>query len=225
MATSASIQAPVLPFAQALQDKKAVSESIAAEHSLLEIDRELDCLFDHIQDELEETGEVSPESKQRFDQFCDAFGEKVDRIGRFIRIMEARTAYCKSESARLATRAKVAENKVEQTKALILYYLQSRAITKMEGKQFTLRCQKNSQDSVRIGDPTLLPFRFKRVEARFDAETWERILAALPETLKPVFAAGLHDTSPVNEAIKQAVARNETVEGATVSRGHHIRVV
>lgn len=29
----------------------------------------------------------------------------------------------------------------------------------------------------------------------------------------------------MNEAIKQAVAQRETVEGATVSRGHHVRVV
>jgi hypothetical protein len=221
MVTSSFIQAPVLPFSQ---EKKRAGESITAEHSLLDIDRELDCLFDRIQDELEETGEISPESKQLFDQFCEAFGEKVDRIGRFIRIMEARAAYCKTEAARLAARAKAAENKVEQTKALVLYYLQTREMTKMEGKQFTLRCQKNSQDSVRISDPELIPIRLKRVEARFDGGTWERILVALPEELKPVLTAGIHDTSLVNDAIKQAIAQNEPVEGATVSRGYHIHV-
>jgi hypothetical protein len=222
MAMSSSIQAPVLPFSQ---EKKAAAESIAADHSLLEIDRELDCLFDRIQDELEETGEVSSESKQLFDQFCDAFGEKVDRIGRFIRIMEARTAYCRNEAARLMTRGKVAENKVEQTKALVLYYLQSRNSTKMEGKQFTLRCQKNSQDSVRVSDPELIPIRLKRVEARFDGDTWLRIINALPEDLRPIVAAGVQGMSPMNDAIKQAVAQKEPIEGVTVIRGHHIRVV
>jgi len=224
MATSAFIQAPVLPFAPS-QEKKAVSESIAVDHSLLEIDRELDLLFDEMQEELEESGLARPESIERFQAFCDAYGEKVDRIGRFIRVMEARTAYCKAEAARLTARGKSAENKVEQTKALVLYYLQSREITKMEGKQFTLRCQKNSQDSVRISDPALIPLRLKRVEARFDGETWERIVAAVPDELRSVLAAGIHDLSPMNEAIKQAVAQRETVEGATVSRGHHVRVV
>ena len=223
MATSAFIQAPVLPFAQP-QEKKP-SESIASDHSLLEIDRELDMLFDQMQDELEENGVASPESIALFHAFCDAYGEKVDRIGRFIRVMEARNAYCKTEAARLTARGKSAENKVEQTKALVLYYLQSREMTKMEGKQFTLRCQKNSQDSVRISDPALIPLRLKRVEARFDGETWERIVAAVPDELRSVLAAGIHDLSPMNEAIKQAVARRETVEGATVSRGHHVRVV
>jgi hypothetical protein len=222
MATSSSIQAPVLPFSQ---EKKTTAELIADDHSLLEIDCELDCLFDRIQDELEETGEISPENKQLFDQFCEAFGEKVDRIGRFIRIMEARTAYCKTEAARLTARAKAAENKVEQTKALVLYYLQTREMTKMEGKQFTLRCQKNSQDSVRISDPELIPIHLQRVEARFDGDTWLRIINALPEDLRPIVAAGIQGMSPMNDAIKQAVAQKEPIEGVTVIRGHHIRVV
>ena len=66
MATSAFIQAPVLPLAQTQQRTKAAPESIAVDHSLLGIDRERDCLFDRIQDELEETNEVRPERKQRF---------------------------------------------------------------------------------------------------------------------------------------------------------------
>ncbi|MEO6966692.1 MAG: siphovirus Gp157 family protein [Acidobacteriaceae bacterium] len=224
MATSTSIQAPVLPFAQQQPDKKTAPESIAADHSLLEIDRELDLLFDHMQDELEEAGEISTESKQVFDQFCDAFGEKVDRIGHFIRVMEARTAYCKTEAARLTARGKTAENKVDQTKALVLYYLETRNMTKMEGKQFTLRCQKNSQDSVRISNPDLLPVRLKRIEARFDGETWLRLLAAVPKDLQPILNAAIQSMTPMNEAIKQAVAQKEAVEGATVIRGHHIRV-
>jgi Siphovirus Gp157 len=223
MATSASLQKPVLPFAQT-QEKKTPSESIASDHSLLEIDRELDILFDTMQDELEETGEASQDSIERFHMFCDAYGEKVDRIGRFIRVMEARTAYCKAEAARLVARGKSAENKVEQTKLLILYYLQSREMTKMEGKQFTLRCQKNSQDSVRISDPALVPLRLRRIEARFDGGTWERILGALPNDLKSVLAAGVQDIIPMNDAIKQAFAKEGAVDGATVIRGHHVRI-
>ncbi len=86
MAASAFIQAPVLPFASS-QETKAVPESIAADHSILEIDRELDLLFDKMQEELEESGVASSESIERFHAFCDAYGKKVDRIGRFIRVM------------------------------------------------------------------------------------------------------------------------------------------
>ena len=223
MSASPLTQAPVLPFSSA-QEKKSVAEIIASDHSLLEIDRELDILFDQMQDELEENGVASSDSVARFHAFCEAHGEKVDRIGRFIRVMEARTTYCKAEAARLTARGKSAENKADQTKALVLYYLQSREMSKMEGKQFTLRCQKNSQDSVRVSDLSLLPLSLKRVEARFDGVTWERILGELPPDLKNVLTAGIQDLAPMNDAIKQAIARNEVVEGAVVNRGYHIRV-
>jgi hypothetical protein len=94
----------------------------------------------------------------------------------------------------------------------------------MEGKQFTLRCQKNSQDSVRISDPALIPLRLKRVEARFDGELWERIIAAVPVETRALLVAGIQETTPVNDAIKQAIARKEDVAGATVIRGYHVRV-
>ena len=223
MATAVALSAPVLPFAAPQEELKPVPV-VTAEHSLLEIDRELDVLFDHIQDELEEAGEPSQESKARFEQLCDVFGDKADRIGRFIRVMEARAAYCKGESSRLAARGRVAENKVDQTKALILYFLQSRDVTKMEGKQFTLRRQKNSQDSVRIIDPSLIPLRLKRVEARFDGALWEQIIAAVPNETRALLVAGVQDTSPVADANKQAIARKEEVAGASVTRGYHVRV-
>ena len=223
MATAVALSAPVLPFAGPQEELKPVAVP-TQDQSLLEIDREMDSLFDRIQDELEENGEPSQESKERFQQLCDVFGDKVDRIGRFIRVMEARAAYCKAEASRLTTRGRVADTKVEQTKAFILYFLQTREVTKMEGKQFTLRCQKNSQDSVRISDPTLIPLHLKRVEARFDGALWAQIIAAVPNETRALLVAGVQDTSPVADAIKQAIARREEVAGASVTRGYHVRV-
>ena len=60
MSASPLTQAPVLPFSPA-QERKAAPETIASDHSLLEIDRELDALFDQMQDELEE--KASPARK------------------------------------------------------------------------------------------------------------------------------------------------------------------
>jgi hypothetical protein len=134
------------------------------------------------------------------------------------------TAYCKSEAARLVARGKSSESKVEQTKLLVLYYLQSREMSKMEGKQFTLRCQKNSQDSVRIYDPALIPLRLQRIEARFDGPAWERIAEALPAEFVRVLDAAIQSVSPANEAIKQAIGQGEHLEGVTVVRGYHVRV-
>jgi hypothetical protein len=130
METALITQNPVLPFAEPTHP---APDEIASDNSLLDIDREIDVMLDLMQDELEETGEISEESQNRFQRFCEAFGQKVDRIGRFIRVMEAREAYCKSEVARLAARGKTAENKAAQTKALVLYFLETRGLTKMEG--------------------------------------------------------------------------------------------
>src|ERR1700752_5103938 len=85
--------------------------SLAQECSLFEIDRELDTLLDEIEEEVESSGEASAERVERFQRFCEAHSEKADRIGRFLRMMEARVQYCRSEAARLQERARSSERK------------------------------------------------------------------------------------------------------------------
>ena len=131
--------------------------SIAEASSLFEIDVELDRLLEEIEGQVKTEGQAAEDLVARFQQFCEAHGEKVDRIGRFVRIMEAREQYCRSEAARLTDRARAAAGKVERTKNMVLYYLLSRDLKKIEGYQFTLRAQKNSQDSVRITDEAAVP--------------------------------------------------------------------
>jgi hypothetical protein len=131
--------------------------SIAETSSLFEIDVEFDGLLEEIEGQVESEGQAAEDLVARFQQFCEAHGEKVDRIGRFVRIMEAREQYCRSEAARLTDRARAAAGKVERTKNMVLYYLLSRNLKKIEGYQFTLRAQKNSQDSVRITDEAAVP--------------------------------------------------------------------
>ena len=86
--------------------------SIANSTSLFEIDTELDGLLEEIQQAIESEGEASEELMARFQQFCEAYGEKVDRIGRFVRLMEAREQFCRAETARLGERVRSAANKV-----------------------------------------------------------------------------------------------------------------
>ena len=199
--------------------------SIAEANSLFEIDMELDALLEEIEVQIEAEGEASGELTERFQEFCEARGEKVDRIGRFVRMMEAREQFCRSEAARLGDRARAAANKIERTKNMALYYLLSRDLKKIEGQQFTLRAQKNSQDSVRITDETALPIRYRRVEARIPGVVWEMIRLHLPEELAGLLETSIEGIRPDNDAIKTAVARNEAVPGAEVRRGLHLRVV
>ena len=80
--------------------------------TLCEIDRELDSLLDQIEEEAEKTGSASPELLERFQQFCEAESEKVDRIGRFLTLMDNRMKYCRQQADRLQARARSADAKI-----------------------------------------------------------------------------------------------------------------
>jgi hypothetical protein len=198
--------------------------SIAEANSLFEIDMELDTLLEEIELQIEGDGQPSDDLVARFQEFCEARGEKVDRIGRFVRMMEAREQYCRGEAARLSDRARAAANKIERTKNMALYYLLSQDLKKIEGQQFTLRAQKNSQDSVKITDQDAVPKCYCRIEARIPGIVWETVLALLPEELARKLKSTVQEIRPDHDAIKTAVAQNEHVPGADVRRGMHLRL-
>jgi hypothetical protein len=197
--------------------------AIATSNSLFEIDAELDGLVEQIQEEIEGNGEASEELMARFQQFCQAHGEKVDRIGRFLRMMEAREHFCRAEAVRLGDRARAAAGKVERTKSMVMFHLLSRDLKRLEGAEFTLRIQKNSQDSVRVTDDTAVPLAYCKVDVRVDGVLWETIIANLPGGLAQELEKCIKDRTPDNEAIK-AAARCEPVPGAEVRRESHLRV-
>jgi Siphovirus Gp157 len=198
--------------------------TIAEANSLFEIDTELDLLVEAMEVEAETAGQPSEELVVRFQQFCAAHGDKVDRIGRFVRMMEAREQFCRSEATRLGERARAAAGRVERTKNMVLYYLLSRNLQKIEGQQFTLRAQKNSQDSVKITDQAALPKCYCRIEARIPGVIWETVLSLLPDELCKTLESSIQETRPDNDAIKAAVSQDEVVPGAEVRRGTHLRV-
>ena len=198
--------------------------SIAEASSLFEIDMELDGLLEEIEGQVESEGQASEDLVARFQQFCEAHGEKVDRIGRFVRMMEAREQYCRSESARLTDRARAAAGKVERTKNMVLYYLLSRDLKKIEGYQFTLRAQKNSQDSVRITDEAAVPKSYCRIDARIDGVIWETVLSLLPDELAKTLESPFKRHGRTTTRSKRPVGKNELVPGAEVRRSLHLRV-
>ena len=198
--------------------------SIAEANSLFEIDMELDALLEEIELQIEAEGEPSEELTARFQEFCEARGEKVDRIGRFVRMMEAREQFCRSEAARLSDRARAAANRVERTKNMALYYLLSRDLKKIEGQQFTLRAQRNSQDSVKITDEAALPLCYCRVEARIDGTIWQTVLSLLPDQLAVALMSSVQEKRPNAEAIKMAALQDGKVPGTEIRRGSHLRV-
>jgi hypothetical protein len=198
--------------------------TIVETNSLFEIDAELDGLLDEIEEQTAQGGEPAGEIVARFQQFCSAHGEKVDRIGRFLRRMEAREQFCRSEAARLSDRARAAAGKVERTKNMFLYYLMSRDLKAIEGREFTLRAQKNSQDSVRITDEAALPVVFRKIDARIGGVLWETVLANLPDELGRMLESSVGESRPDTDTIKAAIQREEQVPGAELRRGWHLRI-
>ena len=198
--------------------------TIAATNSLFEIDVELDSLLDEIEDQTAQGGEPSGELVARFQQFCSAHDEKVDRIGRFLRRMEAREQFCRGEAARLSDRARAAAGKVERTRNMVLYYLMSRDLKAIEGREFTLCAQKNSQDSVRITDDEALPLAYRKIDARVGGVLWETVLANLPDELGRMLESSVEESRPDTDTIKTAILREEEVPGAELRRGWHLRI-
>ena len=198
--------------------------TIADTNSLFKIDTELDGLLDEIEEQTAQGGEPAEEIVARFQQFCSAHGEKVDRIGRFLRRMEAREQFCRAEIVRLSDRARAAVGKVERTKNMVLYYLMSRELKVIEGREFTLRAQKNSQDSVRITDEAALPSAFRRIDARIGGVLWEAVLANLPDELGRILESAVEESRPDTDSIKAAILREEQVPGAELRRGWHLRI-
>ena len=198
--------------------------TIAETNSLFEIDVELDSLLDEIEEQTAQGGEPSVERVARFQQFCSAHDEKVDRIGRFLRRMDAREQFCRSEAARLSDRARAAAGKVERTRNMVLYYLMSRDLKVIEGREFTLRAQKNSQDSVRITDEGALPAAFRKIDARIGGVLWETVLANLPNELGKILESTVEESRPDTDSIKAAILHEEQVPGAELRRGWHLRI-
>ena len=198
--------------------------TIAETNSLFEIDAELDGLLDEIEEQTAQGIEPAEEIVARFQQFCSAHGEKVDRIGRFLRRMEAREQFCRAEAARLCDRARAAAGKVERTKNMVLYYLMSRDLKAIEGREFTLRAQKNSQDSVRITDDEALPLAYRKIDARVGGVLWETVLANLPDELGRMLESSVEESRPDTDTIKTAILREEEVPGAELRRGWHLRI-
>ena len=102
-----------------------------------------------------------------FDKNLPTFANvKLDRTGRYLAVMEVRAERCRKEAARYAARAKLAQNKIDRTKAMVLCYLESHDLKQFETEDTTLRRQKNSQDSVIVSNPDAIPPDLKRYELK-----------------------------------------------------------
>jgi hypothetical protein len=149
----------------------------------------------------------------------------VDRIGHYISMMESRVEHCRKQANRYAQRATRGQNKIDRTKKMVLEYLAVHEMKKIESNDFTLRSQKNSQDSVIIKDAAVIPAHLKRFEVKVDGPLWLSAVSQLPEELAAGLTTSVRSQEPSNSAIKAYIANGGTLEGVTVKRESHLRIV
>ena len=85
--------------------------------------------------------------------------------------------------------------------------------------------KKNSQDRVIIKDPAVIPAHLKRFEAKVDGPLWLSAVSQLPEELASGLTTSVRSHEPSNSAIKANIAYGGEIEGVTVKRESHLRIV
>ena len=118
--------------------------------SLFEIDAELEAAFDQMQEEREITGDISDESRERCAQLFAELGTKIDRIAAYLRTQQRKASIAAEEAQRLQQRRRSAEQRVDDVKQMLTYFMRCRGLKRLEGELNTIRLQTNSQASLQI---------------------------------------------------------------------------
>jgi hypothetical protein len=120
--------------------------------SLFEIDAELEAAFDQMQEEREITGTISDESRERCAQLFGELGKKIDRIAVYLRTQQRKASIAAEEAQRLQQRRRSAEQRADDVKQMLTYFMRCRGLKRLEGELNTIRLQRNSQASLQIDD-------------------------------------------------------------------------
>lgn len=135
--------------------------------TLAELTGELDVILgDHVDPD---TGEITPEGIEAIQNWQCEWGEKVERVGLFIRLLESKSEAQKKEAEYFRNRAKVTKNKADSLKSYLLDQMRLAKQTKVEGRVLTLKIQKNPP-SCEVTDFDAIPdaFKYEKVEVAVD---------------------------------------------------------
>jgi hypothetical protein len=195
----------------------------AEDSTLFEIDTELEAAFDAAGQEQEQTGTISDQAKQRCIDLFAELGKKVDRIARYVRATEFKARAAKEEAARLAARQKSAENRVEQVKSMLAFFMHVRGLKRLEGELNTIRVQKNGQASLQL-DPLALPGEYNQTTITLPQQEWVLVLESItsPE-LRKTLEAAVTKIEPNKELLREHLQSGREVAGAALVKGEHVR--
>jgi hypothetical protein len=214
----------------ACQTPLPLSQTLASEMTLFELDESLSLLMESATDEAANNdGEIPEELRQALLDYCEAFGAKVDNIANYIKSQEFEARNAKSEIDRLQSRQATAENKAERLKGLLKYFMETRGLRNMKGRLNTISLRKNSQDSLIVESVERIPSDYCRVSFTLPVLEWDQLMQYLPEghNLRARLTAdadGFARREVDNAKLRTALVSGVAVHGAELRRGHHVRL-
>lgn len=195
--------------------------------SLFDIDERLIELMDQVSDAAVDGQEPSSELIEEINEYIEAFHTKVDRIAGYLRWQESIASICGGEAERLYARKKSAEGRVSRLKNMLLHFMLSRGLKKLEGERAAIGLQPNSAASLVVDDPLKIGECFFERSIGFTKTELQELIYQLPAgKLRDRLEAQLaEDGWQVNgSAVRAAFANGAEIAGARLVKGHHIRI-
>lgn len=195
--------------------------------SLFDIDERLVELMDQVADAAADGQEPSSELIEVINEYIEAFQSKVDRIAGYLRWQESIASICGAEAERLSARKKSAEGRVSRLKNMLLHFMLSRGLKKLEGDRAAIGLQPNSAASLVVDDPLKIGECFFERSIGFTKTEIQELIYQLPVgELRGRLETQLAEEGwQVNgSAIRAAIVNGSEVDGARLVKGHHIRI-
>ncbi len=195
--------------------------------SLFDIDARLVELMDQVADVAADGLEPPSELIEEINEYIEAFHTKVDRIAGYLRWQESIASICGAEAERLSARRKSAEGRVSRLKNMLLHFMLSRGLKKLEGDRAAIGLQPNSAASLVVDDPLKIGECFFERSIGFTKTELQELIYQLPAgDLRGRLEAQLADDGwQVNgSAIRAAIVNGNDIDGARLVKGHHIRI-
>ena len=194
--------------------------------SLFDLDERLIDLMDCAEDAAEE-GEIPQPLIQEINDYLEAFRTKVDRIAGYCRWQESIAAICGEEEERLSARKRAAERRVNRLKDILLAFMMSHGLKKLEGEKAAIGLQANSTPSLVVDDPVQIGECFFEKSFRFTKTELQEIVYQMADgTLRRRLEAALAgDGWEINNsAVRFAITGSSPISGARLVKGNHVRI-
>ena len=195
--------------------------------SLFDIDERLVDLMDQVEDAVADGGEIPQELVKEINDYLEAFRTKVDHIAGYWRWQESIAEICGKEAERLAARKKAAEGRLDRLKNMLLAFMLSRGVKKLEGEKAAIGMQANGMTSLVIDDSSRLGDCFLENSIRFTKTELQELVYQLAEgevrrRLEGALASKGWEVK--GSAVRIAIGSSSSVPGARLVKGHHVRL-